>query len=416
MEVLRDIAALDVKIRECDAASAVSDDALRQVFTTFRMNFAPDLPQDPLSDAYRDRQMALYNGVSGKAYRLENEATPFDVKAAAKRSFPWSTQSVGTAGRYLGAIAHLLRTMKVSPGDRVLEFGPGWGETTLNLARLGLDVTAVDLEVNFCELIRLRAAEAEVAVTVVNSDFMWAETVTEPYDAIVFFECFHHCDDHLRLLRALKGALKPGGRIYFAAEPIVDDYPVPWGLRMDGESLWAIRKHGWLELGFRSAYFRKALRHCGFKSLRHPSADLGHISVWEAWVDDGRPNIYTGDNPALQTRDGQRREGQLVFDRAGRGHQLWGPYGELPAGRYRAILSLEGKSSGKITLDACVAVGQTVLATRDVRLGLFGGAPESLTLDFELVEDTGGLEVRLRVHDRFTGTISRLEIQPLDAL
>lgn len=58
---------------------AVSDDALRQVFTTFRMDFAPDLLPDPLSDAYRDRQMALYNGVSGKACRLENEATPADM-------------------------------------------------------------------------------------------------------------------------------------------------------------------------------------------------------------------------------------------------------------------------------------------------------------------------------------------------
>ena len=103
MEVLRDIAALDAKIRECDAASAVSDDALRQVFTTFRMDFAPDLPSDPLSEAYHDRQMALYNDVSGKVYRLGNEATPFNVKTSATRPFPWSTQSVGTVGRYLGA-------------------------------------------------------------------------------------------------------------------------------------------------------------------------------------------------------------------------------------------------------------------------------------------------------------------------
>ncbi len=414
MDVLRDLAALDAKIRECDAASLVSDNALRQVFTTFRMDFATDLPHDPLSDTYRDRQMALYNEVSGKAYRLENEATPFDVKAAVRRPFPWSTQSVGTAGRYLGAIAHLLRTLKVSPGDRVLEFGPGWGETTLTLARLGLDVTAVDLEANFCELIRQRAAEAGVAVTVVNSDFMWAETVTEPYDAIIFFECFHHCDDHLRLLRALKGALKPGGRIYFAAEPIVDDYPVPWGLRMDGESLWAIRKHGWLELGFRSDYFRQALKQYGFKSLRHASADLGHISVWEAWLDDGRPHSYAGDDQALQTCDGQRREGRLVFDKAPRGHQLWGPYADLPAGRYRATLFLEGKSTGKITLDACSGTGQTILASRNIRLGLFGASPDSLILDFGVAEDVAGLEIRLRVHDRLSATISRLEIQAVE--
>lgn len=76
------------------------------------------------------------------------------------------------------------------------------------------------------------------------------------YVAAVFFECFHHCDDHRRLLRALHRAVQPGGCVVFAAEPIAPDYPVPWGVRMDGEALWAIHNFGWLELGFRDDYLR----------------------------------------------------------------------------------------------------------------------------------------------------------------
>ena len=89
---------------------------------------------------------------------------------------------------------------------------------------------------------------AKTLVNAVNADFMWAETVEDPFDAAVFFESFHHCSDHMRLLRALRQAVKPDGRAYFAAEPILPDFPIPWGLRMDGESLWAIRSNGWMEL------------------------------------------------------------------------------------------------------------------------------------------------------------------------
>ena len=49
------------------------------------------------------------------------------------------------------------------------------------------------------------------------------------------------------------------GAIVFAAEPIIDDFYCPWGVRLDGQSAWSIRKFGWLELGFRTDYFRKTL-------------------------------------------------------------------------------------------------------------------------------------------------------------
>lgn len=85
-------------------------------------------------------------------------------------------------------------------------------------------MTAVDIEPNFCRIIRERAAQNQVGIEVVQSDFFWAEGVTQPYDAAIFFECFHHCDDHLRLLRALRKAVKPGGKVYFASAERVNDF------------------------------------------------------------------------------------------------------------------------------------------------------------------------------------------------
>lgn len=282
MQIITTLDALDAKLAECDAAARVSDDALRQVFTTFRMDFSTQVPEDPFSPAYHDFQMAVYQRVSGRTYAPQNEVSTFDVAAADRRPFPFYTGSCRTAGFFTMGMGFLLHALDLPPGARVVEFGPGWGNSTLAMAMTGLEVTAVDVEANFCDLLRRRASRHEVDITVVHADFMWAETVAEPFDAAVFFECFHHCADHMRLLRALRTAVKPEGRIYFAAEPILPEFPLPWGVRMDGEALWAIRNNGWMELGYQDSYFLEALARTGWTATRHAQPGLEWASVWEA--------------------------------------------------------------------------------------------------------------------------------------
>jgi 2-polyprenyl-3-methyl-5-hydroxy-6-metoxy-1,4-benzoquinol methylase len=282
VQVITSLEQLDGKLAECDEALKTSDAAMRAVFATFRMDFSTLVPPDPFSAAYREFQMALYTRISGRGYAPQNERTKFDTVTADRRPFPYYTGSCRTAGFFTMGVGFLLFSLDLPAGARVLEFGPGWGNSTLAMALVGLDVTAVDIEPDFCELLRLRAKRHEVSLTVVNDDFMWAETVREPYDAVVFFECFHHCADHQRLLAALDRAVKPGGRVYFGAEPIVPDFPVPWGVRMDGESLWAIRSNGWLELGFKESYFREALTRAGWSVRKHVLPDIGWAAVWEA--------------------------------------------------------------------------------------------------------------------------------------
>ena len=53
---------------------------------------------------------------------------------------------------------------------------------------------------------------------------------------------------------------------------------MPWGVRTDGESLWAIRRNGWLELGFQESYFLRMLAHAGWVVTKH-TTDATYLGV-----------------------------------------------------------------------------------------------------------------------------------------
>jgi SAM-dependent methyltransferase len=260
---------LDEILVELEAAAAISDDELRRVFTTFRMKFPIDVPPDPYSDAYRKRQFEFYEYLAGKPYKLTNEASTFDVKSAASRPFPFYTGSPQTVGNHLIAIGHLIRTLDLPSGSSNLEFGPGWGNTTIWLARMGYRVSAVDIERNFVDLIAERGRRKQLEIEVIQDDFQIVHSIGRTWDAVLFFECFHHCADHHSLVAGLDKVVSPGGRVVFAAEPITSDFPIPWGFRLDGESLWAIRRNGWCELGFQESYFRDLMARNGWSLSKH---------------------------------------------------------------------------------------------------------------------------------------------------
>ena len=239
--VVRTLDELDEMLRMLDEAGKVSDDELRRGFTRFRMELRLDLPADPYSPEYRAKVFELYEWLHGSPYTPANEVSSFDVVAAADRPFPYATESPQTVGNHLIAVGHIIRTMNLAPRSRVLELGAGWGNTTLALAQMGHDVTAIDIEPNFVKLIETRADRLNAPVRVLQGDFSLIDTLDEQFDAVLFFECFHHAADHLGLLAGLDRVVAPGGRLVFAAEPITDSLRYPWCLRLDGESLWAIR-------------------------------------------------------------------------------------------------------------------------------------------------------------------------------
>ena len=277
--VVRNLEQLDVELKELDRLAAVSDDALREGFQQFRMEMADTMPSDPWSPEYSAKVFELYEFLHGKPYSVANEVSAFDIATHVQRPFPYSTGSSATVGAHLIGIGHVIRTLDLPANSRVLELGPGWGNTTLALAQMGHDVTAIDIEPNFVKLITERAARVGAVIDARLGDFALMRELEPGFDAVLFFESFHHAANHLDVIESLDRIVKPGGRVLFAAEPISETFANPWGLRLDGESLWAIRKNGWLELGFRPDYFKETLARYGWSSTQVDCNETGWGAV-----------------------------------------------------------------------------------------------------------------------------------------
>lgn len=277
MKYINNIQQLDIEIAKADERGQISDDQLRLALSEFCYIVDKDLPKDPYSREYFEAQMELYLAISGRSqYTIANEHSPFDFEALKNNPFPYCTKSPNTVGEQLIAFGFLIRAMNLAPDSRIVEFGPGWGNTTLHFAQMGYEVTAVDCEDSFLNLIKYRTQNLVNPVKTIKSD-MLDFTTNIKYNAAVFFECFHHCMNHLQLLENLHNFIADDGLIAFAAEPIVNDFLYPWGLRLDGMSVWSIRKFGWLELGFDTSYFFRTLLMLGWSPKRYRS-DVSHYA------------------------------------------------------------------------------------------------------------------------------------------
>ena len=417
MQYLQTLAELDTKLAECDRAQAVSDTALREVFGSFCMHPPADSPADPWSPEYARYQLELYRKLAGKTYQVSNEATHFDVDSAVGRPFPYCTGNTALTADQFTAIGALLRRLRVKPGARIVEFGPGWGNTTLALAQLGFHVTAIDIEPRFCDLVQRRAALHGLNVTTVNEDFTWIEHVTEPFDAAIFFECFHHATDHLGLLNALHKATGPDASLLFGGEPISPQFPMPWGLRMDGQSLWSIRKHGWFELGFQEDYFAEALARTGWSAAKYPSGDSPIADVWEAGkCRRERVEVAATDRRMIvpsEMRDEQGIRLRNLADAWG----FFGPYVTLAPGQWlaRAVLRPEMPCVGRGIFDVCAERGQKVLSTRKIDLAGLERPVNSLEITLCVDRPTANVEVRWHCLTPVELAIDRIELVPLGA-
>ena len=268
---------LDAAIKLADASTP--DDGLRSLLGRIHYTHQRDMPADPFSQEYKDAVMQDYLDISGRASydSAVDEASDFEFDHIKDRPFPYLTQSTRTLGQQLMMQGFVIGSTPLKPGCSILEFGPGWGNTTLHLAQSGFKVTAVDVFAGFTKLIQYRATQLNLDVNVVQSDMLNYES-PEQFDVILFFECFHHCADHQQMLQRLHRLLKDDGVVIFGAEPI-GNQKAPWGIRRDGMAVWSVRKFGWFELGFRQDYFLDALQRFGWQSEMHTSCDIPYCNV-----------------------------------------------------------------------------------------------------------------------------------------
>ncbi len=101
-------------------------------------------------------------------------------------------------------------------GQRVLEVGCGIGTDTVNFARAGAQVTAVDLSERSLDLARQRAAVYGLTnITFVHANVEELSEVLrgERYDLVYSFGVIHHTPDPEAALRELVALLRPGGTL-----------------------------------------------------------------------------------------------------------------------------------------------------------------------------------------------------------
>jgi len=252
---------------------ASDDGDLRARLARVRLE-SPELERlsslDPFSSAYRDELLALYERLFGRRHDVVREGMTYDIEHELRHPFPFAQGSAFITGSYIVAYGFLIRVLGLAPGSRILEVGCGSGALTWFLARVGYRVTALEINPSGAELTRRYCAGIDPAPRVEAVAYEAFDPGEERYDAVVFFESFHHMLDPVDALHRCTSLIAPGGVVALAAEPIVPAgspiVPYPWGLRTDGESLRAMAKFGWIELGFQEPYLAELVRRGGWRA------------------------------------------------------------------------------------------------------------------------------------------------------
>jgi FkbM family methyltransferase len=239
-----------------------------------------DTKLDPGSEEYRAQQHRLWQAVSGRASAyepLQHEQTPEIADCDSLRSPAFYARrdpgAVDSAGDHLIALGNMVKLSGLRPGDVAIEYGAGFGQIALTLARLGVEVDTVDINSMFNDAIRTQAAFHGVKLRAVQGNFGDNPRPGSRYNAVLFYESFHHCADPAALVGKLRDLIAPNGVVLLAGEPIGEGVvPYPWGLRLDAEAIAVIRWRGWLELGFHEDYLVRLFIAAGFVWTKFPCA------------------------------------------------------------------------------------------------------------------------------------------------
>lgn len=252
-----------------------------------------DATLEPDSDAYRDQQHRLWQEVTGRDRAHDAHQ---DEQTPEVAQMDWRTRpglyglQVPEAADQLLAMGQILKHSRLHAGARMLEYGPGFGQIALTLARLGVHCTVVDVNPHFLAAIDRQAEMYGVALRTALGEFGDAPDPEGGYNVILFYEAFHHSRDPIGLLRRLKPLLAPGGRILLAGEPIlpINRGPIfaPWGLRGSRDAMAVMRWRGWFEGGFDPDYLGEMFARQGFRQVIHEGAHISPCATVHEYVPD----------------------------------------------------------------------------------------------------------------------------------
>ncbi len=126
----------------------------------------------------------------------------------------WDFDGVPSPEAVRSSVGFMERVMKLSQAAKILDLGCGLGLHAAELARRGYEVTGLDWSGSFLEVARRNAAEAGVAVQLVQGD-MTKLSYEDEFDAVILwgntFGMLSH-EENVRTLEGIGRALKGGGQ------------------------------------------------------------------------------------------------------------------------------------------------------------------------------------------------------------
>ena len=276
---------LDRFVSESDILGGPGTPGCQQLWADFEYEPSCTIDQglDPFGEAYVAQQITLYEEIAGHQYNVEkDEKTSLDVQRYVNAINPYDHPDPAALAVHLQRLSRALRYAQSRRDEVVLDMGCGWGLSSELAAYLGLKVIAIDVNLPFVQLVNERATRGGrriVAHKATFGDFQLDEQV----DIALFYECLHHAVRPWVVASRIADALKVGGRMVLAGEPINHYWWSNWGLRLDPISVYCIRKFGWFESGWSIIFIQQVMHQAGLvpRVYQDSDPDIGYTIVAE---------------------------------------------------------------------------------------------------------------------------------------
>ncbi len=272
---------LDEFVAECDRLGGIATPEAMEFVSDFELSFStkvdPDL--DGYSEEYARMQSGLYREVSGRQIdQTANELLDVDVDELADTANPYGSANPDLMAKHARTILTSIVVADLPPDASVLDMGCGWGISTEMFGFCGCRVTAVDINPMFVDIVARRAAVRGYDVVTRESGFDTFES-DEEFDLVFFYESLHHAILPWQIIARLAPNVKEGGKFVIAGEPIQDQWWKTWGLRLDPQSVYCIRKFGWFENGWSEGFITDCFRRSGFELTLFPGIGIQHSPI-----------------------------------------------------------------------------------------------------------------------------------------
>ena len=163
--------------------------------------------------------------------------------------------------RHFTDFANMASALALPAGARILDVGCGSGWLSEYFARLGYDVTGIDISDELIEMARDRVERVPYDVdheTALRCRFLTQDIESAPlpekFDAVICYDSLHHFEDERKVFRHLAAMLEVGGLLF-----ILEGHKPSAGSATEDELQDVMRRYGTLESPFSGDYLRALL-------------------------------------------------------------------------------------------------------------------------------------------------------------